>query len=109
MKITFQEVVGRKEWIHRELLHSLTGDIINKAIDDQYYDVKLLVNGIELEPVLFNNIMDHVEKFIDSEAKNLVNEKLEIADNKSRRLQELINDAIYKIREEFDLLPDNDD
>jgi len=109
MKITFQEILGRKEWIHRELLHSLTGDLITKAAEDQFYDVKLLVNGVELEPDLFNNVMDHVEKFILSEARNIVNEKLEIADNKSMRLQELINDAIYKIRDEFELLPNNDD
>ena len=30
MKITFQETVGRKEWIHRELMHSLTGDYNSK-------------------------------------------------------------------------------
>jgi hypothetical protein len=77
-------------------MHSLTGDIIDKAAEDQFYDVKLLVNGVELEPIFFNNIMDHVEKFIDSEARNLVKEKLEIADNKSMRLQELIKEAIEK-------------
>lgn len=108
MKITFQEVLGRKEWIHEVLLNSLTGEIIAKAAKDQYYDVKLLVNDIELEPTLFNQIMNNVEKFIDTEVRNLISEKLEIADNKTRRLQELINEAIEKIRDEFEL-PNNDD
>ncbi len=108
MIITFQEILGRKEWLHKELLNSLTYDLMIKAQNDQYYEVKLLVNDVELEPVLFNEIMNNVEKVIDTEARNLISKKMEEANNKSRRLQELINEAIEKIRDEFELA-NNDD
>ena len=46
MKVTFQEVLSRKTWLQKEMLNSLTGDNITKASEDQFYDVKLLINGI---------------------------------------------------------------
>ena len=30
MRITFKETLSRKEWLHKELMESLTGDIITK-------------------------------------------------------------------------------
>lgn len=27
MKITFEETLSRKEWLHKELMESLTGDV----------------------------------------------------------------------------------
>lgn len=103
MKITFEEVLSSKTWIASELLSSLSYEIIDTAINDQFYDVKLLVNGIQLEPKLFNDIMNNVEKYIDSEARKIVLEKLEKAEYKTRRLDELISDACEKIKLEFDL------
>ena len=76
MKVTFQEVLSRKTWLQKEMLNSLTGDIITKASEDQFYDVKLLINGIEIEPNIFNDIMNGIEKYVDAEAKELVKIKL---------------------------------
>ena len=103
MKVTFQEVLSRKTWLQKEMLNSLTGDIITKASEDQFYDVKLVINGVEIEPKIFNDIMNGIEKYIDAEAKELVKIKLEKAEYKVRKLDELISDASDKIREEFDL------
>ncbi len=106
MKVTFQEVLSRKTWLQKEMLNSLTGDIITKASEDQFYDVKLLINGIEIEPNIFNDIMNGIEKYVDAEAKELVKIKLEKAEYKIRKLDELISEASDKIREEFDLRND---
>lgn len=103
MKVTFQEVLSGKTWLQKEMLNSLTGDIITKASEDQFYDVKLVINGVEIEPNIFNDIMNGIEKYIDAEAKELVKIKLEKAEYKIRKLDELISDASDKIREEFDL------
>ena len=103
MKITFEEALSRKEWLHTELMNSLTGDLITQASEDRFYEVKLLVNGIELEPQLFNKIVNNIEKYIDEQAKSLVREKLEEAENKVRRLSELFDEVSYKIKDEFNL------
>lgn len=103
MKVTFEETLSRNSWLHKELMNSLTGDVITKAVADQFYDVKLLVNGVELEPTIFNTIMNNMEACIDAEAKSLVLSKLQEAENKIGRLQELIEQASCKIKEEFKL------
>lgn len=103
MKITFEELLSKKEWLNAELMNSLTHDLITKAADDQFYDIKLLVNGVELEPSLFNQIVDNVERYIDEQAKKLVRDKLEEAENKISRLTEILDEAKYKIVDEFKL------
>lgn len=103
MKIKFEEVLSNKDWIHKELMHSLTGDIIEKAKKDEFYDVKLLVNGIEIEPSLFNHIMNNVEKYINSEATALLHDKLDKVKYKIRKLEELVDEASSKITDEFEL------
>ena len=103
MKITFEEALSTKEWLHTELMNSLAGDLITKASEDGFYEVKLLVNGVELEPYLFNKIMNNIEKYIDEQAKSLVREKLEEAENKVRKLSEIFDEAAYRIKDEFNL------
>jgi len=103
MKITFEEILSAKKWLHKELLESLNGDIITKASEDRFYDVKLLVNGVELEPTFYNKIVTNIEKYIDAEAKKLVCHKLEEAEKKSRKLSELIDVAKNSIIDEFNL------
>lgn len=103
MKITFEELLSRKEWLHTELLNSLNGDLITKASEDGFYQVKLLVNGVELEPKLFNKIVNNIENYIDEQAKSLIKEKLVEAENKVRKLSELFDKVAYKIKDEFNL------
>lgn len=103
MRITFEEILSKKQWLHKEMLNSLTGDVITKASEDQFYDVKLLVNGVELEPVLYNSLMSNIEKYIEEEAKSLVRQQLEAAEEKSKKLCELIEAAKNSIIDEFNL------
>ena len=103
MKITFEEVLSRNEWLHSELLNSLTGELIDKTTKDQFYDVKLLVNGIELEPELFNKIMNNIEKFIENQAKSYLKEKLDEAQDKIAKLSQTIDEVSSNIRDEYKL------
>ena len=103
MKITFEEFISQNTWLEKELAISLTDEILLKASKDMFYDVKLIVNGVEIEPNMFNDIVSNIEKYVDLEAKNLVNIKLKEAEKKVKQLDELISDVCSKIRYEFDL------
>jgi len=103
MRITFEDTNSRKEWIHTELLNSLDGDTIMNAREEGAYEVKLLVNGKELEPKFFNDLVNNIEKYVDKTAKQLVEDRLYEAEMKARKLEEMIKQATEDIREEFDI------
>jgi hypothetical protein len=102
MKITYDELI-EKEWLYIELMNSLPDDLIAQTSKDGFYEVKLLVNGIEIEPQLFTEIVSNIEKYIDKEAKCLLRNKFEEVDDKIFRLHELFNEATDKIKSEFNL------
>jgi hypothetical protein len=101
MKVTFEETLTRKEWLHKELMNSLTGEVITKASKDQFYDVKLLVNGIELEPVFFNKIMNNLESFIEGEAQELFKQKYEQKYDAIERKLNFLNELLKETNEKF--------
>lgn len=103
MKITFDEVLSKKDWIHKELMNSLTGEIIMKAREDQFYEVKLLVNGIELEPVLFNKLIGNIDIYIADEAKSLAMEDIRLISQKIYSLERILDKAKQSIINEFKL------
>lgn len=47
--------------------------------------------------------MNNIEKYIDEQAKSLILEKLEDAENKVRNLNQLIDEFSDKIKDEFNL------
>ena len=103
MKITFKEILSSSEWLHSELINSLTDELITKASNDQFYDVKLIVNGVELEPLLFNKIMNNIEKCIREEAKSLIREELEEVENKVNNLSYIFDNVKNKLFDEYDI------
>lgn len=103
MKITFEEVLSRKEWLHSELLSSLTSEVFDTLNGDQFYDVKLVVNGIEIEPTIFNNIMNNIEKIIDDEAKSLVRDKFDEVENKINQLSNIFSGVKDKLIDDYNL------
>ncbi len=108
MIITFDE--ARDDgWLNRCLMCSLTNEAIESGREKREFDVKLLVNGIELEPKLLGDLLKNVEKYIDNEAKELANEKLKTSLLKVRKLEEMIDEVCYKIRDEFEVeIPTNE-
>lgn len=99
-----------KNWLCEELLSSLTTEVIvsGRTEKDLIYDVKLLVNGIELEPVLLNRLYNGIEEIIDREAEILANNKLADALADVNSLTEVIKEAEYKIREKFNIIKDEE-
>ena len=88
MEITSKELLEEKNWLNSEILSSLTNEVFEKvkSIDGVFhYDIKLLVNGIELEPKLLKDLLENVEEYIDKEANAQLldkhNEKLEKIEN----------------------------
>lgn len=103
MKITAQELISRKEWLHKCILQALTVEVIDDARDnhDFNYDIKLVVNGHELEPVLLNNLIENIVSYIEAEALDIVNTRMRSAVDKARKLENLVQEASDKIRDEF--------
>lgn len=101
MRITFDQIIERKEWLHREILSSMTPELIEKAAKDRFYDIKILINGVEVEPVIFNNIMNDVEKYIDAQARSLITEKYQEAEEKARKLHEMVDAITKSINDDF--------
>lgn len=98
MKITFEEALSRKTWLQKELTQSLTDECFNvkEALDKQEWDVKLVVNGVEVEPVWFNSIMTKLDEHIEVEAKLLFEQHLEeikeTLENKTKKLLDDMQD-----------------
>lgn len=97
MKITFEEALSRKTWLQKELMQSLSDDCFKTLEPNQdWWDVKLVVNGVEVEPVWFNSIMTKLEEHIDTEAKLLFEQYLEdiqeTLENKTKKLLDDMRD-----------------
>lgn len=101
MKISFQDTISKQDWLHSCLLNSLTAEAIDSGKEKQEYDVMLLVNGIQLEPTTLEYLLSNIEKHIDNEAKALAEQKLQDILFKTKRLDEIVNEACKKIRDEF--------
>lgn len=101
MKVTFEETTSRKEWLHKELLNSLTPEVIDKAMEDRFYDVKLLVNGIELEPSFYNSLVSGIEKYVEKEAAELLKAKFELVKEKTQKLSDIVDSCIDTLMEEI--------
>ena len=99
MIITYEEILHDKTWLNREILQSLTQEVIDKAKEQNQYDIKLLVNGIELEPMFLTGLINNIEKYVDRQAEDIVEERLSAALNKAKDLTELIDVFSDKIRE----------
>lgn len=103
MRITFDDTVNKKDWLHRCLLSSLTAEAIDSGMPERAYEVKLLVNNLELEPHILKDLIENIEKHIDNEAKLLADNILTEALEKARKLESLVEIAGEKIREEFNI------
>ena len=112
MRITSKDIVGKtrgkvKDWICEELLSSLTDETIYSPIqteeDGHIYEIKLVINGIEVEPKLLQRLYDGIEKIVDDEAAIIADNKLKEALHSIDMLHGVIKEAEYKIREQFNI------
>lgn len=106
MKITFDEVLSKSTPIENELMQSLNTQVfatIDLQNNTREWDVKLVINGVEVEPVMYNLLFSHTEEWIEERAKEYLKDKLGEADAEVSRLLEYINQAKENIIEKFDL------
>ncbi len=96
MKLNIEEILSKKELLHREIIRSF--DNI-PSLQDGTYEIKLLINGVEKEPKLLNDLLNNIESYIDKEAKFLLKEKYEELNNSAQTIQELIDKAILKLND----------
>ena len=101
MKITFEEVLSKSTWLQHELLSSLTPEVFKKVGEDQFWNVKMIINDVEVEPVLFNELMTKLEDFIDGEAKKLVKEKYDAIIDQAQELESLLTTVKENIIEKL--------
>ena len=103
MKILIEDLLKNKAWLHAELLNSLTIDLIDKSLEDGFYEVKLLVNDVVVEPKMFNDIVNNIGKYVDQEAEKVVAEKFEDATEKLNKLNYLVESVKSNIADEFNI------
>lgn len=103
MLITFEDTLNKRDWLHSCLLNSLTFEAIESGEKTRTYEVKLLVNGIELEPTTLNTLLSNVEKFIDNEARNLAATKLQEIMSKASDYMDLIESAKSNLQDMIDI------
>lgn len=86
-----------KNWLCEEILHSLTDETIhseNKGEDGYIYDIKLLVNGIAIEPILLTKLLEGIETIVDNEAKALISNRInQSIENFETKLSEIIEEV----------------
>ena len=103
MKILIEELLNSKTWLHSELLSSLTTDLIDKSLKDGFYEIKLLVNDVVVEPKMFNDLVNNIGKYVDLEAEKVVAEKFEDATEKLNKLNYLVESVKSNIADEFNI------
>lgn len=106
MKITFDEVLSKSTPLENELMLSLTDKVFathDPKTSPREWDVKLFINGVEVEPVIYNSLFSHTEEWIEERAKDYLREKLDEADRSIRELTEYLEEAKANIIDKHNL------
>lgn len=106
MVINSQELLDNQDdALYAEILSSIP-DEVYKSTDFTSLDIKLVINGVECDPVLLKTILGNFKSIIEKEAQCLVKLKLEEAYDKAVNLLDIVNNASNNIIKEFN--PDFD-
>ena len=110
MKITFDELLRRErgEWLLEEIMNSLPKEVIDSAMEAREYDVKLVVNGFDVEPVILHDMITNVAEYIEKQARHNVSEILEEAEGEAYDLLHTVQEAAQDIKARFKLYEDED-
>lgn len=112
MKIYFTEVLKREQGICKEIMQTRNNEIFKtKTLLDEeenpYWEVEIKINGVDFDPVIFNSMFTETEEWIKYRAEELVKEKLQDslhkAENRIRILQDLNEQVIRNLKEEFNV------
>ncbi|BBI90461.1 hypothetical protein HYO65_gp069 [Tenacibaculum phage PTm1] len=103
MKITFEELLAEKDFLHTELLQSLPPKVVEDAVEKREYDIKLVVNGVDVDPKLLNIIFEKTEIFVNERSKEIVKNKLEESEQEAEKLLDLVREAKESIIDKYNL------
>lgn len=118
MKIKTQELVDKtrlgrieegekRDWLYECLLSSLDAEAIKDGQRDGEWEIMLSVNGRLIEPSTLGRLLENVEKHIDEEALILTEKRFGDATERIKelqdQLQETLEEAMEKIRTQFNL------
>lgn len=103
MLITRSEVVSHSSMIGREILRSITPEIIADVKDAKEFEIKLIINGVEVEPKLLLDLYTRAEEYIDREAAALMKERIENLPFKLESLEEYLRDLVHDLKSKFKL------
>ncbi len=103
MIISFKEIRNKKgDNLRKELYQSLTDDVlINRSKKGSYeIDVKLIVDGVELDPKLLHSLISNIEEFIEDKANEIIlNRMNDIEYKKMKELEDIVTEAVIKVRD----------
>ena len=107
MKVTFEDLLANKSWLHRELLSSLSTEVFEEATKDRFFEVQILVNGKIFEPKILNDLITNIADFVDKEAILVAKEKFSGLYEKANKISEAIEEAIESLKRELPLDPED--
>ena len=115
MKIYYKDILSNKEGIHKEILNTSDREIFKTETreDEQgepYWEVSLLVNGVEMEVNYFNSMFKNTESWIEQRAEKMVQEKMQDnlweVETEFRKISDVFESVKSKLIEDFNIEED---
>lgn len=112
MKIYYSEVLSNKRGVEKEILYTNNREIFDtETREDEegnpYWEVSLLVNGVEMEVNYFNSMFKELEETIEHRAEQLLQERLQDklyeAEIEFRKITDLFESVKEKLKEDFNI------
>jgi hypothetical protein len=109
MILKWQELLNKDRnesnfWLSKVIMNSeLKSEVIGKAKDKREFEIKLLIDNVEHDPIWINELIESIDVYIDKEAQIKANKLYQEAMRKGEILNEIIEEAKNKIAEEFNI------
>ncbi len=109
MKITFDEILKRDEFLHQEIMNSIPTEVLEKAMSDRFFEVNLVINGTIVDCKVLNKLFQEIERYINEEAEERAKKKFSEASLKIDKITDIVDEAIKKIADETNISLDEND
>lgn len=106
MKLKIKDLLRgneNEEYLSSEIMSSLKKEAIDIGITNGEHDIKLVINGIEHDPLILKNIFENIEKYIDQKANEIIYDKKVEIDDKADFLLKIIEEASIKIADQYNI------
>lgn len=100
MKILTKEL-GNNTWLKYELLSSIDHKLIEKISINKEFEVKILIDGVEHEPVILQKIFDNITSYIENEGKKIAANKYIEAFEEVERFKEDLTNVVTQFKEKI--------